>query len=308
VSSATISRGRADNSPSLLPGAATPSLWLALAILALSVLAGLELVAATAAARAAVAWSPRLAGSVTVAVAGDGLESTQAAVARATEILARSPGVTRIAVLDPDAGDRLAGQLMGAPRTGDETDPPGIIVTTFDASGAGSAARIAQDLRQGNVIAVVDDHGVWSGPVERTAAIAAAVTVASLLVLAVLTYVLAATAAAAAVRKRASRITLLLQLGATDAVILRPFRARAVGAAILGAVTGAAAAAALAAAVIWSPAVANWIGSRTGVPLGAAPGLDAWDLAAAAIWPPVAILLALWAASGAARARLRAIA
>ena len=222
-------RARAHDDPALLPGTATPSVWLALAILVLSVLVVLELVAATAAIRAAVAWSPRLAGSVTVAVSGGGLESTEAAAARATEILARSPGVARIAVLDPGAGDALASQLMGLSRAADEADPPRVIVTTFDASGAASAATIAEDLQRENVIAAVDDHGVWSGPVERTAAVVAAIGAGSLLVLAVITWVLAAASAAAAVRKRVSRITLLLQWGATDAVILRPIRARVAG-------------------------------------------------------------------------------
>ena len=80
-----MSSGEAARSgPRLLPGVANPSPWLALAIFVLSVVAGLELVAATGSIRAAVAWSPRLAGSATVAVSGGGLESAEAAAARAT--------------------------------------------------------------------------------------------------------------------------------------------------------------------------------------------------------------------------------
>jgi cell division protein FtsX len=308
MSAGSTGAARAAGGPALLPGAANPSPWLALAMLVLSAVAALELVAGTAAIRAAVAWSPRLAGSATVAVSGGGLESAEAAAARATEILARSPGVTRIAVLDPDASDGLAGRLMGLSRTAAETEPPRVIATTFDAGAEGSAAAITEDLRRENVVAAVDDHGVWSGPMERTAVLAAAGGAGLLLALVVLTWVSAAASAAAAVRQRTARVTLLLQFGATDGMILRPFGARAAGAAALGAVIGAAAAAGLGAAVIWSPGVATWISSLTGAPLAVAPGLDAWDLAAAAIWPPVAILLALWAAGGAARAKLRALA
>jgi cell division protein FtsX len=275
--------------------------------LVLSILAGLELVAATAAIRGAVAWAPRLAGSATVAVSGGGLESTEAAAARATEILARAPGVARIDVLDPNAGDDLAGRLMGLSSTAEETDPPRLIGATFDDSGKGSAASLGEALRQENVLAAVDDHGLWSGPVERTAVVAAAVAIGALLVVAVVTWLLAATAAAAAVRRRASHITLLLQLGATDAVILRPFRTGVVGAAVLGSIAGAVVAAALAGAVIWSPTVGAWVTTRVEFSLGPASSLDAWDLAASAIWPPIAILLALWAATAAAAARLRAI-
>jgi cell division protein FtsX len=308
VSSVPLRSERVDNDPSLVPGATRPSAWLTLAILVLSLLAGLELVAATAAIRGASAWAPRLAGSVTVAVTGGGLESTEAAAARATEILARSPGVARIAVLDADAGDDLAGRLMGLSRSGEAADPPRIIGATFDASGAGSAATITQELQRQNVIAAIDDHGAWTGPIERTAIVAAAAATGALLVVAVFTWVLAATSAAGAFQRRASRMLLLLQLGATDAMILGPFRAGAAGAAALGGVIGAAAAAALAGAVIWSPAIADWLTSRGVAPLSAAPGIDAWDLVGAAIWPPIATLLALWGASAATGAKLRAIA
>jgi cell division protein FtsX len=298
----------AASGPALLPGAASPSPWLALAILALSIVAGLELAAATAAVRAAAAWSPRLAGSATVAVSGGGLESTEAAAARATEILARAPGVARVAVLDPDASDAVTGQLMGLPGDAEGGDAPRLIATTFDNARPGSAAAVAQALRSENVVAAVDDHGVWTGPLERKAVIAAAAAVGLLLVIIILTWALAAASAGAAVRKRASRVNLLLHLGATDAMLAGPFRARAIGAAALGALVGTGAAAALAGAVIWSPVVANWVASRTGVPIGAAPGLDAWDLAAAIVWAPMAILLAWWAAGGAAKARLRTLA
>jgi hypothetical protein len=147
-----------------------------------------------------------------------------------------------------------------------------------------------------------------TGPLERTAAVAGAAAAGLLLVLLALTWALAAASAADAVRKRASRVSLLLHLGATDATILGPFRARVVDATALGALVGAGVAAALAGAATWSPPVANWISSRTAVPIGAAPGLDAWNLAGAVIWLPLAILIARWAAGGAARARLRALA
>jgi len=295
--------------PSLLPGVASPSPWLALAIFLLSLLASLELVTVTTAVRAAVAWSPRFAGSMTVAVSGAGLESTEAAAARATEILARAPGVTRIAVLEPDAGDEAVGRLMGLSGAAEEADPVRLIETTLGAgvSVKGAAAAISRALRRENVAASIDDHGVWSGLVERTALLAAIGAAGLLLVLAILTWVVAAASASAGARRRAGRVILLLHLGATDEMILAPSRAGAAGAAALGAVTGAAAAAVLAGAVIWSPEAANWLGGRTGAPIGAAPGLDAWDLAAAAIWPPLAILVALWGAGAAARARLRAL-
>ena len=298
--------------PSLLPGAASPSPWLALAIFVLSVVAGLELVAATAAIRTAIAWSPRLAGSATVAVSGGGLESAEAAAARATEILARSPGVARITVLDLDPTDALAGRIMGLAEAAGRREPPRLLATTFAGGEGASAAALAQTLRRENVVAAIDDHGVWTGPLERTAVIAAATAAGSLLVVIVLVWALAAASAGAAVRRRADRVSLLLHLGATDGMILGPFRARAVGAAALGALIGTGAAAALAAAAIWSPAAADWINAQitaqVGAQIGIGPGLDAWDLAAAAIWLPIAVAIAAWAAGGAAKARLRALA
>ena len=291
----------------LLPGAARPSPFVALAILVLSLVAGLELVATTAAIRAAVAWSPRLAGTVTVAVSGGGLESAEAAAARATEILARTPGVARISLLDPDPGDAVAGRLMGL--SGADDDPPRLLATTTFAGGV-SAVALTQDLRRENVAAAVDDHDPWTGPLERTALVTAAGAAGLFLVLIALMWVLAAATAGGGVRREAARASLLLHLGATDGMLLAPFRAGVVGAATLGSLIGAGAAAATAAAAIWSPAAADWmnaeITARVGAPIGV--GLDPWDLAAAAVWPPVAILVASWAAGGAAKSRLRALA
>src|SRR5579859_3129083 len=302
-----MSSGEAARSgPPLLPGVASPSPWLALAIFVLSVVAGLELVATTAAIRTAAAWSPRLAGSATVAVSGGGLESTEAAAARATEILARAPGVARIWVLDPDPGDALAARVMGVGGAAPGGDPPRLLAATFTGGDGVSATALAQDLRRESVVAAVDDHGVWTGPLERMAVVAAATAAASLLLLIVLVWALAAASAGGAVRRHSARVSLLLHLGATDGMILGPVRARAVGAAALGALIGAGAAAALAAAAIWSPALAEWIKAQLAAQIGVAPGLDAWDLAAAAIWPPVAIVFASWAAGGAAKVRLRA--
>ncbi len=307
MSRAPISRAAAaSGGPSLLPGVANPSPWLALAIFVLSVVAGLELAAATAAIRAAVAWSPRLAGSATVAVSGGGLESTEAAAARATEILARAPGVARLAVLDPNPGDALAGRVMGLATA--SAGPPRLLATTFvDGEGA-SAAAVGQSLRRENVVAAVDDHGLWTGPLERTAAIAGAAAAGFLLAMVALVWALAAASAGGAVRRHAARASLLLHLGATDGTILGPFRASAVGAATVGALLGVGAAAALVAAAIWSPAVVDWISAQTAPQIGMDLGLDAWDLAAVAIWLPVMVLTAAWAAGGAAKAGLRALA
>jgi cell division protein FtsX len=296
------------NGPRLLPGAARPPLWLVLAVLVLSFLAGLELIAFAAAGRAVVAWSPRLAGSVTVAVVGGGLESADAAAARATEILAWSPGVVKIDVLDPAPGDSLAGMAMGLGPAVPGADPPRLLAATFSGGGGGSAATLVRVLRRENLAAAIDDHGVWTGPLERTAAALAAVAAALLLVLLVIVWTLSAASAGAAFRRREDRALLLVHLGATDQAIVGPFRSRAVGATALGALIGAGAAAALGAAMIWSPAVAATIAGQIAARIGTAPALETWDLAAAAIWPPLAVLVAFWAAGGAAKARLRAVA
>jgi hypothetical protein len=76
----------------------------------------------------------------------------------------------------------------------------------------------------------------------------------------------------------------------------------------LGGLIGVAAAVALAAAVNGSPTLVDWIRSRSGAPIGEGPGLDLWDLAAATIWLLVVVLIAAWAAGGAVRSRLRALA
>ncbi|HLZ85001.1 MAG TPA: hypothetical protein VKQ54_15665, partial [Caulobacteraceae bacterium] len=143
---------------------------------------------------------------------------------------------------------------------------------------------------------------------ERAAAVTAAAAAAFLLVLIALLWALAAGSAGRAVRRQGPRVTLLLHLGATDGVLLAPFRAGAVAAAALGTLIGAGAATALAAAAIWSPAVADQLNTLIAARVGTAPRLDPSDLAAVAIWPALAILVALWAAGSAAKARLRALA
>jgi cell division transport system permease protein len=277
--------------------------WVTLLVMVISFVAALESMEVSATIRTLRDWPARLAGSVTLSASGQGVESPDAAAARAVEILTEDPRVARAWVLNPTPGDSVAAAIMGARADGDVGQPrligaaakPGAALTAHDVLGLMDGAGIS---------AVVDDHGLWSGPLERTVLLGAVGAAALLLVLIAALLALVSSGVRGACAGARPRLTLLLHLGASDAMLIKPLRARFVYATVLGAVLGTIAAAGLASAMIWSPATAIWFAARS-VP---APPLHRWDLAAGLIWLAAATLLAPVAASGAARAGVRSLA
>ncbi len=284
--------------PALLPGLGVGPLWLLAAIFVLSLFAAMELIGVAAAVGTLQAWPARLNGALTVAVTGGGLESADAAAARALEILNHTPGVTRAWIVEPAPGDDIAGDMMGLTGTGGTTRLLGLGTAPGQTPQPG---RIAATLSQAGLKAAIDDHGLTSGPLERAAAGAAAVAAGAFGLLLLVSWGLSARAAASALTTRAERVLLLIQFGARDAAFARPFRSWAPAGVFPSALSGAAFAAGLAGAPVASPNVAAWLAAQ-GLPIAA---LSAPDLAAAAIWPPMAALLAYWAIDIAARATAR---
>ncbi len=289
----------------LLPAARPRGPALLLALLALSFVAALAIIGLSAALRSAPAWAARLGGSVTVAAAGGGLESSDAAAARAAEILTKTPGVSRARVLDPAPTDAMISGLVAGADLPGEMGPPRLVAATMAAARPSGADIAALLTRQGLKVAV-DDHRTWTGPLERIAMVGAGG--AALLVLCLLGAVcgLTGVAASAAVNRSATRLRLLIHLGATDASLLRPFRNAFAIAALWGALLGAFAAAALTGTLVWSPEAAIWLAAH-GVEAPAMLTPDGLDVAAALLWPPAATLAGLWAATAAVRGRLRAL-
>ena len=277
----------------LLPGRTGGPAWLAPSVAMLVLLASLGSIGAVAAVRGAQAWRPLLAGSVTVAVGDRGLESADAAAARAAEVLARVPGVAGARILDPSDADMVIGGLIDPPVGGAGT--PRLLAVTFGPGAQATSGDLRRALRREGVAAGLDDHGAWSGPVERAGLLVLAA--AGALMLAALAGMIAVSALAArrALSGPSARIALMHRLGASDDLIAGAVQARMVPAVALAALVGAGIAAALVLAAE----------SRLGAPLAAMAPLDGVDIAAVLAWPVIAVLIGLIAARLAAASALR---
>lgn len=254
----------------------------------LSVAASLMLIGVAAAGRAGEAWRGRLVGSATVVVRATGLESADAAAARATEALQAMTGVARAWPLDAAPSDRWIARLADpdSPLGGE----PRLVAVAFKPASAAGAAEISRALRADGLDARVDDHGPCTSPVLRAAGLAGLVAAA---LMAALMVSLAALARVATRRRLAAQreiVDLLRLAGARDGFIGRLFWTRAAAAAALAGAIGAVVAMVAAAAWrLWRP--------------GSAPSLGA-DFAAAA-WPLVAASIGAVCAGRAVTAHLK---
>ncbi len=299
----------AQRNPALLPGAGGLSPGVTLAMLVLSLIAALDLMAVAVAARTLEAWPERLAGSATVATTGGGIESADAAAARVAEILRRTPGVSGAWMLDPAPEDALAARIMGAqaavgleaPETDLPQPTPRLLGVMFSPGTSLTALRLAKILADQGPPVAIDDHGVWSGPLERTALVMAGSAGILLLALLLGVWSLVAGGVRRAFGRHAERLILLTHLGAAEPVLTGPFRRGLTLATTVGAGLGVFAAAGVGALLIWSPEAAIALAGR-GVRL---PTIDALDLVAGLAWLPVAVPVGALAARIAAIAALR---
>jgi hypothetical protein len=210
--------------PPLLPprGGAPP--WLLLAGVLLGVAAAMVVLALALGLKLAPVLGDRLAGSATVAVSGrmDGgaLESSDAAAARAREIVAAERPVAAARVLEPGSLDPLVAHILGAPRVSGEAGPPRLLAVTWQSGARGDTAALARDLRREGLAAGLDDHGLWSGPVERTALVAVGVALLVLLGIVLLGAALGSIAATRRSELAWDRLGLLARLGGEPAPLV----------------------------------------------------------------------------------------
>jgi hypothetical protein len=190
----------------------------------------------------------RLAGSMTVVISGrmdnGALESSDAAAARAREVLSGLPGVAGVRVLEPAAIDSLLARVLRAPPSSADTGPARFLAVTFAGRGPASAstASMAHALGAEGLLFAIDDHGAWTGPCERLALLCAAVVALGLLAGLAALAALAAGAAGRRIDGAWSRLDLLAQLGAEPSRLARavglPMAARAALFAAAGAAAG----------------------------------------------------------------------
>jgi cell division transport system permease protein len=232
--------------PLLSPRARTPATLAVIGLLAGLAAAALVTIGA-ALALAQPILGQRLAGSMTVFVSGrldsGALESSDAAAARAREILAGLRGVSGVRVLEPATIDGVLARIVAAGPSSRDTGPPRLLAVGLAATGPDARAAVARALGAEALIFAIDDHGLWSGPCERLE-----VSFAVMVALGLFACWLALGAAAAwAIGHRIdgawSRLDLLSQLGADPArlgrAIASPMAGRSAAFAAAGAILGA---------------------------------------------------------------------
>lgn len=164
----------------ILPREAGGETWLAAVIAVLCFLACLSAVGGLAADRAAHGWARSLRAEATVQVRPRVSETGAAAAARAAETLAGVPGVA-----EAEAMDRKAAEALLRPWVGDAVLPdlpiPYLVTVRLDRAAPASAVSLSRALAEAGVDATVDDHSLWRGEVERSAALISALAIAAFL-------------------------------------------------------------------------------------------------------------------------------
>jgi cell division transport system permease protein len=197
-------------SAALLPRDAGGERWLASLIAVLCFLACLSAVGAVAADRAAHGWARQRRSEATVQVRPRVGETGAEAAARAAETLAGVPGVT-----EAEAMDRKTAEALLRPWLGDAVLPdlpiPHLVTVRLDRTAPASAVSLSRALSSAGLDATVDDHSLWRGEVERSAAL--------ITVLALAAFLLTAGAAGAAVAY-ATRAGMAAQTGVIETLSL----------------------------------------------------------------------------------------
>lgn len=228
--------------PGLLPPAAAGEPWLMTVIAVLCFLACLAAVAASAADRAAHGWARQLGSEATVQVRPRVGETGDTAAARAAETLAGVDGVEEAAALSrKDAEDLLR------PWLGDAILPdlplPHLVTVRLKVDAPASAVTLSRALATAGLDATVDDHSLWRGEVERSAALITTLAVAAFLATAFAAAAAIAYATRAGLAAGRSVIETLSLNGATDGRIAWLFQRRfallAAGAGAIGALLAA---------------------------------------------------------------------
>ena len=266
----------------LLPGMGGPAPLLALAFMALSLLAVLGLLAADGLARAGAARPSVQAGFITLRVAGKGLESADAAAARALELMGANPGLTDVRIDDLTLADT------------DGASSPRLIRARPVEDNAAAAVAIESRLRAADLEARLEPTGLAGAGVFGAAGGAVALGLGLIWLggQGLLTAGIGRWGTRRALAGVHDRMALLIVLGAPDASLTGPVTRGVAVSAGLGAGLGALAAM----AILWGLAAAN-----VGVTGGVAPALDFRATGVAVLWPILAVAITVAASRGAAR-------
>jgi cell division transport system permease protein len=290
----TLSRRRP---AALLPPEDARDGALVFVVTVLCFLACVAIVAALGANRAAEGWRAQLIGSATVLVRPSGVETADAAAARAAEVLAGiKPGVSEADALEKEKAEALLEPWLGDASVLQDLPVPRLVSVQLDPKAPASAKTMDQALKAAGVDATVDDHSFWLKDVQRAGAMAraAALAVAGLMAAAAAAVIAFATRAGLAARR--DLVGVLHLAGAEDGFIATLFQARFARMAALAGLFGAGGAAMIAAA---ARAFGGGEGLTPALPL-------AWsDLMVLPACPLIAALVAALAARFTAMALLK---
>ncbi len=228
----------------LLPRDAAGEPWLAAVIAVLCFLACLAAVGAAASDRAAHGWARELRGEATVQVRPRVGESGDTAAARVAETLAGVSGVEEAAAMDRKTAEGLVRPWMGDAVLAD-LPLPFVVTVRLDRDAPASAITLSRALAEAGLDATVDDHSLWRGEVERSAALITALAIVAFLATAFAAAAAILYAVRAGVEARRAVIETLSLSGATDASITWLFERRYALLALMAGAGGALAAIAL---------------------------------------------------------------
>ena len=234
--------------PDLLSRDAAGETWLAAVIAALCFIACLAAVGAAAGERAAHGWAGRLRAEATVQVRPRVDETGAAAAGRAAETLAGLDGVQEAEAMDRATAERLLRPWMGEAALAD-LPVPHLVTVRLDRDAPASAVVMSRALAEAGLDATVDDHRLWRGEVERSAAVLSALALAVFLLTALAAAAAVVYATRAGLQAQRQAVETLSLSGATDGAIARLFMRRygllASGAGAVGALAAAGVAALL---------------------------------------------------------------
>jgi cell division transport system permease protein len=204
--------------------------------------------AALAADRAAQGWRGELSGEVLVQARPLPNETSAAAAARATEVLAGVKGVVQTEALPEKDAEALLEPWLG--KGGAEDLPvPHLVVVELDPESPATPESLSKALRAAGVDAVVHDYDAYLLEVRRAGQVArvAAVGVAALIATAAGAVIAFATRAGMAARRDVLEVLHLS--GAEDRMLARLFQARFARLALVAGLMGAGSAALVASVV-----------------------------------------------------------
>ena len=231
-----------NRNPGLLPRDAAGETWLAAVIAVLCFMACLACVGAVAADRAAHGWARQLKAEATVQVRPRVGETGLAAAGRAAETLAGVPGVSEAVAMDRKTAEDLLRPWLGEAVLPD-LPMPFLVTVRLDPKAPASTVVLSRALAEAGLDGSVDDHSLWRGEVERSAALITALSLAGFLLVACAAGAAIVYATRAGLQAQRSVIETLSLSGATEDYIASLFQTRfgllAAGAGAVGALAAA---------------------------------------------------------------------